>query len=87
VIVGDITQYSVNGKDYFLSVLMDLCNREIIGKAISDRNDTELVLATLEDVVKTRGKKNLKGCIHHTDSDVRYCSKEYTKVKNENINV
>lgn len=78
VIVGDITQYDVNGKDYYLSLLMDLCNREIIGKAISDKNDTELVLATLEDAVKTRGKKNLKGCIHHTDSDVRYCSIEYT---------
>lgn len=83
VIVGDITQYEVNGKDYFLSVLMDLCNREIIGKAISDKNDTELVLTTLEDVIKTRGKKSLKGCIHHTDSDVRYCSAEYIKKLNE----
>lgn len=82
-IVGDITQYSVNGKDYFLAVLMDLCNREIVGKAISDKNDTELVITCLKDVIENRGKNNLKGCIHHTDSDVRYCSKKYIEMLKE----
>ena len=75
VIVGDVTAYDVKGKDHFLASLMDRHNRRVIGKAVSDKNNTELLLAVLEDAVRTRG--NLEGCIHHTDSDVRYCSTDY----------
>ena len=74
VIVGDVTAYDVKGKDHFLAELMDRHNREVIGKAVSDKNDTALVLSALEDAFRNR---NLKGCIHHTDADVRYCSKDY----------
>ncbi len=75
VIVGDVTAYDIKGKDHFLATLIDRHNREVIGQAISNKNNTELVLAALEDAVLSRG--NLKGCIHHTDSDVRYCSNDY----------
>jgi transposase InsO family protein len=74
VIVGDVTAYDVKGKDHFLAQLMDRHNREVIGKAVSDKNDTALMLSALEDANKNR---DLKGCIHHTDADVRYCSKDY----------
>jgi len=79
LIVGDVTAYDLKGKDHFLATLMDRHNREIIGEAISDKNNTELVMAALEDAVRNRGKDNLKECIHHTDSDVRYCSSAYIK--------
>jgi transposase InsO family protein len=75
VIVGDVTAYDVCGKDYYLALLMDLHNREVVGAAISDKNNTELVLAALRSAKQERG--NLSGCIHHTDSDVRYCSDDY----------
>lgn len=78
VVVGDVTQISNKGQDYFIATLMDLCNREVVGCAISKSNDTELALACLEDFVNNREKENIKGCIHHTDSDVRYCSYAYT---------
>ena len=74
VVVGDVTAFDINGKDHFLAELMDRHNREVIGKAVSDKNDTELVLSALEDACQNR---DLKGCIHHTDADVRYCSKDY----------
>ena len=74
VIVGDVTAYDVKGKDHYLAELMDRHNREVIGKAVSDKNDTALMLSALEDANKNR---DLKGCIHHTDADVRYCSKAY----------
>ena len=74
VIVGDVTAYNIKGKDHFLAELMDRHNREVIGKAVSDKNDTALVLSALEDASRNR---DLKGCIHHTDADVRYCSKAY----------
>lgn len=79
LIVGDVTAYDVRGKDHFLATLMDRHNREIIGEAVSDKNNTELVLAALENAVQNRGRLNLKDCIHHTDSDVRYCSVAYIK--------
>ena len=75
VIVGDVTAYDVRGKDHFLASLIDRHSRRAIGKAVSDKNNTELLLAALEDAMNTRG--NLEGCIHHTDSDVRYCSNDY----------
>jgi transposase InsO family protein len=80
VIVGDVTAYDVKGKDHFLAELMDRHNREVIGKAVSDKNDTALMLSALEDASKNR---NLKGCIHHTDADVRYCSKAYIDLLNK----
>jgi putative transposase len=82
-IVGDVSQFSHKGKDFFIATLMDLCNREIIGCSISRSNNTELVLKALEDAVATRGIKNLNNCIHHTDADVRYCSTSYTTRLNE----
>jgi transposase InsO family protein len=76
VIVGDVTAYDVKGKDHFCATLLDRHNREVFGKAVSDKNDTALVLAALEDAHNNR--PDLKGCIHHTDADVRYCSDDYT---------
>jgi putative transposase len=40
-----------------------------------------LLIRSLEDAIRTRG--SLEGCIHHTDSDVRYCSEEYIRRLNE----
>ncbi len=77
VIVGDVTAYDVKGKDHFCAALMDRHNHEVIGRAVSDRNDTELVLAALENAHYNR--PDLRVCVHHTDADVRYCSNEYTK--------
>jgi transposase InsO family protein len=77
VVVGDVTAYDVRGKDHYLAMLMDRHNNEIIGRAVSDKNDTALVLAALEDAHYNR--PNLVGCIHHTDADVRYCSDDYVK--------
>jgi putative transposase len=77
IVVGDVTAYDVKGKDHFCASLMDRHNHEVIGRAVSDRNDTELVLAALENAHYNR--PDLKGCIHHTDADVRYCSDEYIK--------
>jgi len=75
VVVGDVTAYDIRGKDHYCASLMDRHNREQIGKAISDKNDTALVLSALEDA--HRNRPDLRGCIHHTDADVRYCSDEY----------
>lgn len=75
VIVGDVTAYDIKGKDHYCATLTDRHNHEAIGVAVSDKNDTALVLAALENA--HRNRPDLRGCIHHTDADVRYCSDVY----------
>jgi putative transposase len=77
VLVGDVTQFDIRGRDCFLALLMDRHNHEVAGAAISWTNDTDLVLSALESASEKFG--NLRGCLHHTDADVRYCSNLYTQ--------
>lgn len=75
VLVGDVTAFDIKGKDHYLALLMDLFTRENIGMAISDKNDTALVLASLNDAASH--PSGIRGAIHHSDADVRYCSSAY----------
>ena len=75
VIFGDVTAFDIQGKDAFLACLMRHRNREIVGYAVSLRNDTDLVLSALLSAEEKMG--TLSDFIHHTDSDVRYCSDLY----------
>lgn len=77
-IVGDVTYYDIRGKNHYCAHLLDLTNREVIGIAVSNRLDTDLVREALKMAIQTRG--SLAGYIHHTDSDSRYCSKEYIEL-------
>lgn len=77
-LVGDVTQFSIRGRNAYLAMLSDLFNREVVGFAISWTNDTSLVTTCLNRALQKRGP--LAGCIHHTDADSRYCSHAYTKL-------
>lgn len=76
VVVGDVTAFDIRGRTHYCAHLLDLTNREAIGIAVSNRLDTELVYSALKMAITRR--KNLTGYIHHTDSDSRYCSGQYT---------
>lgn len=41
---GDVTQFSIRGRNAYLALLTDLYNREIVGYAVSWSNDTHLVM-------------------------------------------
>ena len=77
VIVGDVTAFDIRGVDHFLALLMDLHTREILGIAVSNKNDTQLDLRCLRDAALNF--PDIRGAIHHTDTDVRYCSEKYIK--------
>jgi transposase InsO family protein len=80
VIVGDITYFDIKGQNHYLALLMDLTNREVVGWAISEKIDADLVCAAFKCAISTRS--NLHDYIHHTDTDVRYCSDKYIKLLN-----
>jgi transposase InsO family protein len=75
--VGDVTQFSIHGRDAYLALLSDRFNREIVGYAVSWANNRSLVLQCLDRALAARG--SMAGAIHHTDADSRYCSHDYTK--------
>jgi transposase InsO family protein len=74
-LVGDVTAFDIQGRDHYLALLMDVFTRETLGMAVSDKNDTPLVLACLNDAAESH--PDICGALHHTDADVRYCSALY----------
>lgn len=76
VMVGDTTAVATNGGWLYLAVMMDLCTRAIVGWAMSDTNDTALVLSAFRMAVR-RGFR--PGFIHHTDRGCTYASEAYRK--------
>jgi transposase InsO family protein len=74
VLAGDITYVATIDGWLYLAVLLDLYSRRVVGWAMSDRIDTEL-LSALHAAASTRALK--PNWIHHTDRDCRYGSDDY----------
>lgn len=78
VFVSDITYYEINGRFYYLTLIMDLYNREIVGESASDNLRTKSTsLPALQMVVTKRGRDQLKGAIFHSDGGGQYYAKEF----------
>lgn len=81
--VSDTTYIYTEEGWLYLAAIMDLYGRKIVGMAVSEHNDKDLVIAALEDVVDRIGKKHLEGCILHSDRGSTYASTEYVNKLNE----
>jgi transposase InsO family protein len=78
VFVSDITYYEMSGKFFYVTLIMDLYNREIVGFSASKSLRTEdTTLAALNLMLKNRGKASLIGSIIHSDGGGQYYSKEF----------
>lgn len=76
--VGDITYIElVNGFAY-LSMLMDLYSRKIVGWSMDLTMTDSLVITTLKQAIMSRQPS--PGLIHHTDRGGQYASNEYRKI-------
>lgn len=73
--VTDITYVSVGEEFYYLSVIQDLFNNEIVSWELPKRNDLELVLDTVEKWTK---KKDVAEAVLHSDQGFQYTSKLYS---------
>lgn len=76
--VGDITYIALNNKFAYLSILMDLFSRKIIGWSLDLNMEATLVINALKQAIKQR--QPLPGLIHHTDRGGQYAAKEYRKI-------
>jgi putative transposase len=78
VFVSDITYFDIGPDTYYLTFIMDLFNREIVGWSASDNLRTEsTTLPALHRLITERGRSNLKGAILHSDGGGQYYCKEF----------
>lgn len=75
--VADVTYLKVAKQWHYLSVVMDLHSRRIIGWSIDTKRTTELTKRTFSTALRKR--KPEKGLMLHTDRGVEYRGSEYQK--------
>lgn len=73
--VGDITYIRTKQGWLYLSVLLDLFSRRVVGWSMSCSLERKLCLDTLEMAVRRRNPK--PGLIHHSDRGCQYASADY----------
>ena len=85
--VSDITYVNIGSKWLYLTIIMDLYDRSIVGWSLSKTLKTkDTVLAAWKMAITNRGIE--VGLIFHSDRGVQYTSKETIKVlkeKNKNV--
>jgi len=78
--VSDITYYRIKEKFYYLTFIMDLYSRLIVGHSCSQTLLTaHTTIVALKAALKTRGAK-LPGLIIHSDGGGQYYSQEFRKI-------
>lgn len=79
--VSDITYYEMGDRFYYLTFIMDLFSREVVGYSISDNMRTEnTTLPALYMLIRLRGSENLKKSIIHSDGGGQYYSDDFKSV-------
>ena len=76
----DVTYLITKNSRYYLSVIKDLCTKEIVAYNVSDKHDLALILGTLEQMSKQNN------AIMHSDRGGLYTSFQYIqKLKDLNL--
>jgi putative transposase len=78
--VTDITYLNVSGKRYFLSVLMDLFNNEVVSYQLSTSLDVGFVIRTVKQAIRERAPE---GLLIHSDQGMHYTTHVYSKLLRE----
>jgi len=74
----DVTYLIFNKQRAYLSSIIDLHDRKIVAYIISRHNDNKLVMDTLNEALAKR--KDVNGCILHSDQGFQYTSNAYKTV-------
>jgi len=79
--VTDVTFIPTDEGWLYLAAMLDLYNREVVGWAMSDSNDTKLTVKALDMALKYRHPP--EGLIHHSDRGSNYTAKQYREALSE----
>ena len=72
---GDISYIWTGNKWSYLAVIIDLFARRVVGWAMSDKPDTNLVIKALDRAYEQRGKPS--GLMFHSDQGCQYSAKRF----------
>ncbi|MGW5203040.1 IS3 family transposase [Streptomyces spiralis] len=75
---GDMTEIDTGEGKLYLATVIDLFSRRLLGYAMADRHDAELVVASLNMAAATRGG-DVRGVIMHTDRGSEYTSRRFKR--------
>jgi hypothetical protein len=79
--VSDITYYEMNNRFYYLTFIMDLFSRRIIGYSDSDNLLTDnTTIPALNMAIRSRKMQDLSHMIFHSDGGGQYYCKEFLKI-------
>jgi transposase InsO family protein len=82
--VSDITYYRVGNVFYYLTFIMDVYSRRILGYVAHHNLSAEANCRALEMSLAERAGANLNGLIHHSDRGTQYTSNKYLNILSEN---
>ena len=72
---SDITYYFCGGRFYYITFIIDVYSRRIVGYAVSDSLRAEANIAALKMAFSCRKGASLQGLIHHSDRGAQYIDK------------
>ncbi|MGF6201738.1 transposase InsO family protein [Pseudomonas laurylsulfatiphila] len=75
---GDITYIWAQGKWHYLAVVLDLYALRVVGWALSNKPDAELVIKALDMAYEQRGRP--QGLLLHSDQGSQYGSRQFPGV-------
>lgn len=81
---SDITYFRVGDIFYYLTFILDVYSRRILGYVASPNLRAEANCHALKSAIAARGKINLHGLIHHSDRGSQYSSNDYLKILSDN---
>lgn len=73
--VGDITYNWTDEGWLYTAIVKDLCTKDVVGYAMSDRMTKDLVIKAMQMAI--RREKPSKSLIFHSDRGSQYCSKDF----------
>ena len=80
--VSDITYFKVNEVFVFISFIVDVYSKKILGYSIEENLSTKGPLKALKMALENLGENDR--LVHHSDRGIQYCSNEYTSLLMEN---
>jgi putative transposase len=78
--VSDITYFWVVDRFYYITLIMDIYSRKIVGYQAAASLVATANVAALNMAIKYRKTCDLQGLIHHSDKGTQYVFKEYTDI-------
>ena len=80
---SDITYIKVGSRHYYLTFIIDVYTRRIVGYAASDSLRAEANIKALKMALKAAGKDSLAGLVHHSDRGSQYTDSRYLRMLRE----